>query len=55
VDQPATKPATIFFLDLDNEDKALRVAQRIAEKTGREIVIRDSDGNLIGAVKPTQH
>ena len=55
MDQPATKPATIFFLDLDNEDKALRLARLITEKTGRKIVVRNSDGNLIGAVEPTQH
>jgi hypothetical protein len=55
VDQQAKKPGTTFFLDLDNDDKALTLAKQIAEKTGREIGVRDSDGNLIGAVKPTRH
>jgi hypothetical protein len=55
VDKPAKKPATTFFLDLDNDDKALRLAKQIAEKTGREVGVCDSDGNLIGAVKPTRH
>jgi hypothetical protein len=54
VDQPVTKPATIFLLGLENEDKARRLAQQIAEKMGREIEIRDSNGDLIVAVRPTQ-
>ena len=51
----ATKPATIFFLDLDNEAEVLKLAKEIADKAGREIEVRNSDGNLIETVLPTKH
>ena len=50
-----TKPATIFFLDLDNEAEVLKQAKEIADRAGREIEVRNSDGNLIGTVFPTKH
>jgi hypothetical protein len=49
------KPATIFFLDLDNEAEVVRLAKEIADKTGRQIEVRDSDSNLIETVIPTKH
>jgi hypothetical protein len=49
------KPATIFFLDLDNEVEVVKLAQEIADKAGREIEVRNSDGNLIETVFPTKH
>ena len=55
MEQSIKRPATIFVLDLDAGQNALRIAHQIATKMGREIDVRDSDGNLIGAVKPTRH
>lgn len=56
MEQPDKKTATIFVLDLDAEgSRALRAAQEIAAKTGRDIEVRDADGNLIGIARPTRH
>ena len=55
MDQATIKPATIFLLDLDSEDEAGKLAQKLADQTGREIEIRNADGELIAAAAPTKH
>ena len=55
VSYSVTTPATIFFLDLNNEAEVLKLAKEIADKAGREIEVRNSDGNLIETVLPTKH
>jgi len=40
-------------LDLPDEEAARIVAQEYADKTGREIVVTDQDGNEVCTIKPT--
>ena len=55
MDQSITKPATIFLLEIESEDEALKLAQKVAEKTERAITVRNSNGELIVTVLPTRH
>jgi hypothetical protein len=55
VSYSVTTPATIFFLDLNNKAEVLKLAKEIADRTGREIQVRDSDSTLIETVCPTKH
>lgn len=45
----------IVFLELGNRPDAMTVAQKIADKTGHAIVVRDSQGIEIDTVFPTKH
>jgi hypothetical protein len=42
-------------LDLDHVEKALKVAKKLAEKTGLTVILRDADGVEIDTIYPTQH
>lgn len=55
MDDPPQKPATIYFFDLDDEDRALDLAKNIATKTGRLITVKRVDGAEIDTVFPTKH
>jgi hypothetical protein len=55
VSYSVTKPTTIFFFDAHNEAEVLEQAKEIADRTGREIEVRNSNGDLIGTVFPTKH
>jgi hypothetical protein len=39
----------ILAIDLPDEAAALEVANKIAQRTGRRIVVMNSDGELVGA------
>jgi hypothetical protein len=45
----------LFFLDLDDEAKAIKLAREIAAKTGSAVTVRRSDGTKIETVVPTKH
>jgi fructoselysine-6-P-deglycase FrlB-like protein len=55
VDEPPEKRTVVFFFNLDDEAEALRLAKEIAQKTGRLIAVKKSDGTDIETVFPTRH
>jgi hypothetical protein len=44
-----------YSFDLTDPESARSMAQDIADKTGREIVVSDADGNEVWRVHPTRH
>jgi hypothetical protein len=49
------KPIIVFFFNVDDEAKALRLARQIAAKNGRLITVKKPDGSEIEAAFPTRH
>lgn len=52
---PSYPQTTIIVRDLTNQAEAIEVAKKIAEKTGKKVTIRDSDGDKIETIFPTEH
>jgi hypothetical protein len=42
-DIDAVQPRSVIVIDLADEETALKVAQEIAEKTGRSVTVQDED------------
>ena len=53
--EPTDQPASIFFFDLESEADALRLAQQMAVKIGRQIIVRRADRSVVETVYPTKH
>jgi hypothetical protein len=47
-----TKSIPTLVLDLPDEAAALQVAKKIAQRTGRRIVVRNGAGELVGSADP---
>ena len=41
----------MIALDLDDEEKALALAKRLAEQTGPTVTVRESDQELLGTFR----
>jgi hypothetical protein len=47
---------SMIALDLDDEEKALALAKRLAEQTGPTVTVRESDQELLGTFRgPTKN
>lgn len=43
-------PRSFVVLEIANEEKAFEVARRIAESTGREVIVRDANWVEVGTI-----
>ncbi len=50
-----TNPEPFLALDLPDQDAARIMAQKIANRTGKTVVVTDKDGNEVCLVEPRQH
>lgn len=48
-----SKPAqpSMIAIDLTTEKEALELAKKLAEKTGKTVVVRRTDGEVLGTVQ----
>jgi hypothetical protein len=42
---------SMIALDLDNAEQAIALARLLARQTGRNVTVRDSDGNILDTVQ----
>jgi hypothetical protein len=49
---PSQKNQLLFAFDLADADAAREMAQRMADKTGRDVVVTDDEGCEVCTVKP---
>jgi hypothetical protein len=49
---PRVMPGTGFAADLDSEEKAIRVAEKLAVRIGKRIVVTDDGGKTIWIAEP---
>jgi hypothetical protein len=44
------KPTVVYISNPDDEDRVIKIAKEIAEKTGGTIIIKRSDGSVIETI-----
>jgi hypothetical protein len=47
-----TKRFPLLVIDLPDEAAALQMSKKIAQRTGRRIVVRNGAGELVGSAEP---